>query len=252
MPVSRTENDFKAFGTNNILKIYMKVAVLFSGGKDSTQAVKWCLDNGHEVSCLISVKPKDGTAYLWHYPTVEWTVLQAEAMGIPLILLKCEKIGSKVEADELRKVFGKIKVDAVVLGGVGLQRTQIKEVQRVAKEYGIDTLVPYGKLTSEQLLTEEINSGLKIVMTDVATDGLGIDWIGKPIDSNTFEELKWRSEKFGFDILLEGGSGNTFVVDAPFFKKRIEFKSVEKVWDNATSSGYLKVNDAVLVPKTDF
>ncbi len=227
----------------------MRVAILFSGGKDSCQIISWALDNGHEIECLISVKPKDTTAYLWHFPTVEWTILQAEAMSMPMILLKCDKIGSKEEAEELHKVFNKIKVDAVVLGGVGLQRTQIREVARVAKEHGIETIVPYGKFTSEQLLMEEINSGLNIVMTDVATDGLGIDWIGKTIDKNSINDLKARSKKFGFDILLEGGSGNTFVLDAPFFKKSIEFKSTEKIWDKATSSGYLKVNDAALVDK---
>lgn len=218
--------------------------------KDSTQAVKWCLDNKHEIVCLIAIKPKDTSAYLWHYPTVEWTILQAEAMGLPIIILKCDKLGAREEAEELRKVFDKVNIDAVVLGGVGLQKTQIKEVERVAEEYKIKVIVPYSNFTSEQLLKEEINSGLKIIITDVATDGLGADWLGKVIDENSLNDLINRSKKFGFDCLGEGGSYNSFVVDAPMFNKKIEFTNVTRFWDNKTSSGYLDVKEAVLVPKS--
>ena len=49
----------------------MKVAVLFSGGKDSCLAAKYCMDNGFEIASLISVKPRNEEAYIWHYPTVE-------------------------------------------------------------------------------------------------------------------------------------------------------------------------------------
>ena len=227
----------------------MRVAVLFSGGKDSTQAVKWCLDNGHQIECLVSIKPKNTEAYLWHYATVEWTLLQEEAMGLPLVLLKTDKIGSGREAQELRRVFDKIEVDAVVLGGVGLQATQIREVEKIAKEYGINTLVPYSNLTSEEMLDEELKSGLKIMMTDVATDGLGVDWIGKFIDEHSVSDLRMRSEKYGFDILGEGGSFNTFVTDGPMFKKKIEFTDTKKIWEESTSSGYLDVKNAMLVPK---
>jgi ABC transporter with metal-binding/Fe-S-binding domain ATP-binding protein len=226
-----------------------KVGVLFSGGKDSTQAVKWCLDKGYDVVALISVKPKNTEAYLWHYATVEWTLLSAQAMGLPLIMLKCEKINPKEEAEELEKVLEKIKIDALVLGGVGLQKTQIKAVEKVAKKFKIKVLVPYKNLTSEQLLEEELKSGFDIVITQVASDGLGPEWLGRKLDKNSFEELKQLSKKFGFDILGEGGYYDTFVLDSPFFKKKIEIVNASKFWDNSTSSGYLKVSEAQLIPK---
>ena len=227
----------------------MKVAILFSGGKDSCQAVKWALDNGHKIEALIAIKPKNSEAYIWHYPTVEWSILSANAMEIPIILAKTEDIGPKTEANVLDKVFDKLKVDAVLLGGVGLQKTQINAVKEIAKKFGIKVLVPYDNMTSEQLLDEELKSGFDIRIADVAVDGLNKDWIWRKLDSQTIEELKKLSKKFGFDPLGEGGHYNTFVVDGPMFKKKIQVTDSEKIWDSKTSSGYLEIKNAVLSSK---
>ncbi len=225
----------------------MKVGVLYSGGKDSTQAVKHCMDKGYEIVSLISVKPRNEEAYLWHYPTVELCKLSAEAMNLPIMLIRCDEIGPKVEAKCLEPLLAKMKVDALVLGGVGLQQTQIKEIDNVAEKYGINVLVPYSDYTSEQLLLEEIKH-LEIIMTEVAADGLDKNWLGRTIDGNAFNELKKISEKHGFDILGEGGSFNTFVTDAPFFKKRVQLLNSAIVWDEKTRSGYV-VTDATLTEK---
>src|SRR5438132_13374637 len=105
----------------------MKAAVLFSGGKDSTMSLAYALEKKWDVKALIAVKPKNTEAYLWHYATVEWTILSSEALGIPLIMLKTNQIDPKLEAQELEKVFQRIDVDCLLMGGVGLQRTQIRE-----------------------------------------------------------------------------------------------------------------------------
>ncbi len=226
-----------------------KVAIMFSGGKDSCQAVVYALRQGWDVKALIAVKPKSTEAYLYHYPMVEWTRLSAEALRIPLILINSKEIGPEKEAKELEETFSKLNVDAVLLGGVGLQKTQIREIRKIAEKYKMQVLIPYENYTSEQLLKEEINAGLDIVITDVAADGLGPEWIGKKLDKKTFLEFKKLSERFGFDILGEGGYFNTFVVNGPKFQKRIEFLDTAKIWDSKTESGYLEVKDAILVSK---
>ena len=228
-----------------------KVAVMFSGGKDSIAAVHYALQQGWDIEALVAIKPRNTEAYLWHYPTVEWTLLQAESMSIPLILAKTEDIGSKTEANVLDNIFGRLKADTILLGGVGLQATQIKEVRKMAEKYGKSVVVPHANMTSEQLLEEEIKQGFDIRIIDVAADGLGQDWIGKRLDFETMIDLKHLSGKFGFDALGEGGQYNTFVVDGPIFKKKIEFLDVETVWDSKTSSGYLEVKNAELVAKDE-
>lgn len=227
----------------------MKVAVMFSGGKDSSMVLKYALDKRWKVEALISVKPKSTESFLYQYATVEWTKLSAEALDIPLIHMKSEKIGAKEEADELEEVFKNLDVDAILVGGVGLQKTQISEWKRVAEKFGIDVIVPYQNLTSEELLDEEIKSGFDIRITDVATDGLGPDWLGRKLDEKSAKELKRLAGEFGFDPVGEGGSFNTLVLDGPGFNKKIEIINSKKVWDNKTYSGYLEIEDAVLVDK---
>jgi len=227
----------------------MRVAVLYSGGKDSTNALNFALKNGWEVVALIAVKPKNTEAYLWHYSTVELTFLSSEALGIPLFLLKCDKVGAEEEAKELEKVLKIIKIDALLLGGVGLQRTQIREIKKVAEKFGVKVLLPHQSYTSEQLLKEEIDEGFEIIITQVASAGLGKEWLGKKIDKKTFYELNELSKKYGFDILGEGGYYDTFVTDGPIFKKKIRFVDTEKIWDEKTSSGYLEVKSAELLNK---
>lgn len=227
----------------------MKVAVLFSGGKDSTMALGYALKNHWQVEALISVKPKNTEAYLWHYAAVEWTKLQAEAMNIPRVLVNCEAIGPEAEAKELEKVLKNMKIDAIVLGGVGLQRTQIKSIEKIAKKFGINVIIPYQNYSSEELLKEEIREGLKPIVVSVAVDGLGPEWLGRELNENSVNEIIELGRKFGFDPLFEGGHADTFVLDAPFFKKRIQLIKTEKIWDKKTSSGYLEIKDAILVDK---
>ena len=227
----------------------MRVAVMYSGGKDSCQSLKWALDNGHEIVTLISVKPKSTESFLYQYATVEWTKLSSEAVGIPVIHIKSEKIGPREEAEELEAVFSKLGVDRILVGGVGLQATQIREWRRVAGRFGIELMVPYENMTSEELLNEEIKAGFDIRITSVASDGLGPEWLGEKLNSDNLEKWLELSKKFGFDCLGEGGYMDSFICDAPFFKKKIEFKRTEKIWDNKTNSGYLEVKKAVLTDK---
>lgn len=229
--------------------IIMRVAVLYSGGKDSTFAVHEALKKGWQVVALIAIKPKSSEAYLWHYATVEWTLLSSQALNIPLFLLKCDAIGAKEEAKELEKVLSKIKIDALILGGIGIQKTQIKEIEKVAKKFKVKVILPHKGFDHYELFKNIIKEGFEVCITQVASQGLGPEWLGKKVDLETLEKLKKLSEKYGFHIGFEGGYAETFVVDGPIFKKRIDFVDVQKIWDNETFSGYLEVKEANLVEK---
>lgn len=227
----------------------MRVAILYSGGKDSNFALLTAQRNGWDVKALISVKPKNEEAYLYHYATAELTRLQAESIGVKHFLLECNDIGPDKEAAVLEKILGKLDVDAIVLGGVGLQQTQINSVGKVAAKYGIKTITPNANMTSEELLRAEIGAGLDIRIVNVAADGLGPEWLGKKLDAKSFGDFKGLSDKYRFELLGEGGMYDSFVCDAPFFKKKIEMKNFKKVWDSKTKSGFLEVDKAELVDK---
>jgi uncharacterized protein (TIGR00290 family) len=149
----------------------------------------------------------------------------------------------------LDAVLKQLKIDALLLGGIGLQKTQIKAIEKVARKYKIKVIVPHRGMDHFKLIKEAIIAGFDIRITSIASDGLGPEWLGRKLDSKTLDQLRKLSERYGFHIGGEGGYYDTFVFDGPIFKKRIEIINSSKIWDTRTQSGYLIVKDAKLAPK---
>ncbi|MDO8555735.1 MAG: diphthine--ammonia ligase [Nanoarchaeota archaeon] len=228
----------------------MKVAVLFSGGKDSVFAVDHCLSKGWDIQYLLSVKPSRRDCYLFHFATVEHTKYLADALGIPHILVGCDVADPKLEAQIVREVIEKNPVDAVILGGVGLQETQLRSVRDALFDLGIEVFAAHKDEDEELLMRRMIADGYEIVMTEIASDGLTAEWLGKTLTLENFEQLKVLSKKFGFDLLGEGGYYNSLVVDGPIFTKKLVIKSSEKVME-AANSGFLLVHALDVIAKLE-
>src|SRR3989344_6225999 len=108
----------------------MDIAILFSGGKDSAFAIDHAINKGWNIKYLISVKPTRKDCFLFHYATVEQTKDIAKMLQIPHFYVKCKVADAVKEADIVKEVVQlnqkRFKIDAVVLGGTGLQETQLK------------------------------------------------------------------------------------------------------------------------------
>ena len=83
----------------------MKLACLFSGGKDSTYAIHLVKKQGHEVSCLLSVFPKSDESHLLHHPNLKWTKLQSESMKIPQLIIESSSDETSDELIVLEKLL---------------------------------------------------------------------------------------------------------------------------------------------------
>lgn len=233
----------------------MNVAVMYSGGKDSNYAVEYAQQRGWNIKYLLSVKPTRTDCYLFHFATVEHTPLQAEALGIKHYLLSCSVADPKKEAAIVEKFVAEKqkssveRVEAVILGGTGLQATQIKSLQDSLRPYGIEVFAAHAGLDHETVFREMLEKGFEIMITQVASDGLP-KWLGKTITKDNFEELKKDSQKYGFHIGFEGGYADSFVVDAPIFSKKIvvDEKEMEKVMEDAYS-GHVVVKKLRTVDK---
>src|SRR3989442_10428883 len=89
----------------------MRVAVLFSGGKDSCYTV-WLLQHqGWDVARLVTVKPVAQDSMIFHHPNVEWTGLQAQVMDIPHSLVE-----GGDELGELRETLDALKRKERIVG----------------------------------------------------------------------------------------------------------------------------------------
>ncbi|CAD5244832.1 diphthine--ammonia ligase [Thermococcus camini] len=221
----------------------MRVAVLYSGGKDSNYALYWALRQGFEVRYLVSMVSESDESYMYHVPNIHLTELQAKAIGIPLV--KGFTSGEKEkEVEEMKAVLEGLKIDGVVAGALASEY-QKKRVDRVAKELGIESFAPAWHRDPIEYMCEII-SIFDVVMVGTAAYGLDESWLGRRIDEKALEELVKLHEKYKIHVAGEGGEFETFVRDAPFFRARIVFDEVEKKWSECSYSGVLEVRKAHL------
>jgi ABC transporter with metal-binding/Fe-S-binding domain ATP-binding protein len=224
----------------------MRLASLFSGGKDSTYAT-YLASKKHEIKFLVTMLPERSDSWMFHHPCTELTALQAESMGIEHI--KQTTPGKKeLELEELKSVLKKIKddIDGIVAGAVesNYQKTR---VERICKELGLELVAPLWGIDQEELLRKQLKTGFDMIITAVAAEGLDKNFIGRKIDEKTIDELCELGKKFGINVAAEGGEYESFVRDCPMFSKKIEIMDSEVVWEG--TSGYLVVKKAKLIDK---
>ncbi len=224
----------------------MRVACLFSGGKDSTYAAYLATQRGWEVSSLLTIRPADPESMMFHVPNLSVTALQAEALALPL-LEEAAKPGEEGELDALRRIFERAHADGIVVGAIASDY-QHSRVNRVAAETGLRVFAPLWRQEPERLVHDYLAAGLRIVFSSVSADGFDATWLGRPWDEATVRDLLDLHRTRGVHPCGEGGEFETLVLDAPFFKKSIEVLEAAPVWKG--SAGVWRVERAQLVDKT--
>lgn len=227
----------------------MKVGVLFSGGKDSTYAAFIAKQLNDELACLITLEPKRPDSYMFHHPAIRWTRLQAETMHVPQVCVKTEAV-KELELDDMAKALRLAQheylIRAVYTGALA-SRYQKTRVERVCAEIGLDAISPLWHIDPMVHLANLLKNRFKVMMTGAAALGLDMSWLGRILDERAIYELGELGRKYGVNPGLEGGEGETFVLDCPLFDREIQIISAARRWSG--DAGYLEINDARLVPK---
>ncbi len=226
----------------------MKLGVLFSGGKDSNFVIQYYLQQGWEIKCLISLIPKSESSWMFQSVNPKIIKLQAKAIGLPLIEQKT--LGKKeLELKDLKKAIlkakNKFKIQGIVVGALASDY-QHERVNRICEELGLKTFSPLWHKNQVQLLKQLIQEEFEIILVQIAAQGLNENWLGKRIDEKAVTELEQLSKKFGLQIGGEGGEFETFVLFAPFYKKRIKILKAEKEMENECT-GRFRIRKAELV-----
>jgi ABC transporter with metal-binding/Fe-S-binding domain ATP-binding protein len=227
----------------------LKVGVLFSGGKDSTYAAFLARQRGDELVCLITLSPVRSDSYMFHYPNIRWTAMQAEAMQLPQITLETKGVKEE-ELVDLRKAIETAKEDYSVEGvytGALASVYQKSRVERICDELGVKAVSPLWQIDPVAHLTNLTANRFEVIMTGVAALGLDESWLGRALNEEAIRDLADLHAKYGVNPGLEGGEGETFVLDCPLFERRIQVTSSKKHWKG--DAGHLEILDAHLVAK---
>jgi ABC transporter with metal-binding/Fe-S-binding domain ATP-binding protein len=212
----------------------MKLASLFSGGKDSTFAIYLVQKQGHEVVCLLSVIPKSDESHLLHHPNIQWTKLQSESMNIPQLTMTSDSDNTDEELSTLEELLQNAKeqfgIEGLVHGGIK-SAFQKDKFEILCNKLNLIAVAPLWDTEPQQYMNDLLDSKFNFIMTTVTADGLDDSWLGKLISKNDIDILKNLSEKFGFNLNFEGGESETFVIDCPLFTNPININQSKKIWD---------------------
>ncbi len=201
----------------------MKVAVLYSGGKDSTYSLHWAWLQGFKIKVLVSIEPRRDS-YMFHYPGISAVHYQARALGLPLIYIRSLKKEPEKELLVLKKALFKAieeyDIEGIVAGAL-LSDYQRMRIALVAEELELKTYTPLWRINQKKYLLEIVDSGIKFVITKISVYGLPRSFMGKIIEYTDVLEIIKLAEKYRFNPAFEGGEAETLVLDAPLFKEKL-------------------------------
>jgi predicted ATP pyrophosphatase (TIGR00289 family) len=189
---------------------------------------------------------------MFHHPNIEWTKLQAEAMGLPQIFVKPKEGQDKPNAqsksgqderafgleelDALENALSELHIDGIFAGAIDSDY-QKQRIDKIGENLGIPTHSPLWR--KNEPMYSEVLEYFETYIIAVSAEGLGPELLG----------TKFQIQKAkGVHPFFEGGEGETFVTNAPFFHKRIIIDKWEKEWDGVR--GVAKIVSAHLQDKS--
>jgi len=228
---------------------------LFSGGKDSSWALYRALEEGLNVSRLLTVHPSE-ESYMYHVPETQLARLAAESIGIELVEVEPGDLGAAAADDagaqgdaELEPLEAAVaglgdEIDlAGVTAGAIESEFQTSRIQEMCDRLGIDLFAPLWQRDPETLAAAMLDAGFEITILQVAAYGLDESWLGRTLDAEAIDELRELNAEYGVHLLGEGGEFETFVTDGPHMDRRIELE-YDTEWHG--DSGRVRITDARL------
>lgn len=195
----------------------MKVAVSWTGGKDSALAYYKTVKE-HDIKMLVN--------FLWEKPSLSHSFLttkfHSEVIQKQFLWDKLTPpydSSYKESILELRDEFG---IEAIVTGDITEDPFHGKWIDEVCKGTGVKVIKPLWGQDREEIMCEVLSAGLKVVFVCVKEPWFNENWLGRVIDKQCIRDLKVLHAKNGVDICGEFGEYHTIVVDAPFFQKTLK------------------------------
>jgi ABC transporter with metal-binding/Fe-S-binding domain ATP-binding protein len=256
LQTSSTEDGCITFTSKNItlgnLLFYtVRLAALYSGGKDSTFSIFKAKQMGHEIACLVSMYPSADESLLFHYPNIWLTDLLAKAMRIPLASFNVDKTSKEAEIEALEQAItaakSKFEIDGIVHGAIS-SNFQNQLFKRICESNSLTMVTPLWNIPLSIYLDQLLAEKFRFILVSVSAMGLQRCWLGKIFDRASLDTLISLSKKFGFNLAFEGGEAETLVLDCPLFvKERINIDKAQVHWDG--QRGIFEILEASLVSK---
>jgi ABC transporter with metal-binding/Fe-S-binding domain ATP-binding protein len=219
----------------------MRIAALFSGGKDSNYALFCAQHFGWDVTHLVSVFSRSAESYMYHVPAIELTRLASESIGIPLVEVVTQP-EPETELLPLKETLKKLDVDGIVSGALASEY-QRRRLDQICQDICIKSFAPLWHKNQRNYVREMVGEGFEVMITGCYAEGLDESWLGRMLDIKALAALDRLHEKYGISVAGEGGEYESFVRFGPHMGRRVCVE-YEKEWKR--DSGKLIVKKAWL------
>ncbi|GLB60874.1 diphthine--ammonia ligase [Cytobacillus sp. NCCP-133] len=200
-----------------------RVALSWSGGKDSSLALDVLINKGVEVACLLTTVPAEIGRTFGHGEKIELISLQAKALSIPLAFVSCSfEDYTQRFVDDLKKIKEEYSLTGIAFGDLYLEGHR-EWGEKAAAEAGIEAVYPLWMEEKDSIKALEtfIDSGYKAKVIRVCEDVLDSSWLGRDLDSAFLRDI----QNVNACPMGESGEYHTYVYDGPLFSQKIQLAS---------------------------
>lgn len=199
----------------------------WSGGKDSCYAFYMAEQKGFKPTVLLNVMNEFGDRSRSHGIPKEVLIAQANAIGIPIRFFSSTWTDYEAKyIKNLKELVEEYPITHSVFGDIDIESHRTWE-EKVSNSANLKAVLPLWQGNRRQLVLDMINSGIEAIIVSCNND-LGSEFLGKSINAELVEVL----ENMGVDACGENGEFHTLVVNAPFFKNKIQVEIQDKMIHN--------------------
>lgn len=210
----------------------------WSGGKDSCYAFYKATLDGYKPKVLLNVMNEFGDRSRSH--GIPKDVLQAQANALELPIHFFSSTWTDYETKYIKNLKELVKaypITHAVFGDIDIESHKAWE-EKVSDAAHLKAILPLWQGNRRQLVLDMIDAGIEAIIVSCNQD-LGPEFLGKTMNANLVEKL----ESMGVDACGENGEFHTLVVNAPFFKNRIQVDIQDKVVHNNYNFANLILKD---------
>lgn len=218
----------------------MRIAVLSSGGKDSSAAWWWAMCRGWDIVSIVTVDVQDGDSHMFQVPSTNWVEHQAQFAGLPWVNVPAS--GSvEDEIGALEAALSGLEIDAIVSGALRSD-FQKQRLECMSQRLNIHSFSPLWHQKPIDHLSGMVEAGFQIMLTSVSCEGLDHTWLGHVLTEQSLIELYDLSKKHRFNVDGEGGEYETFVLGGPIWSRTLHVEGEE---DYTASRGVFRIHSVV-------
>ena len=219
----------------------MKLASLYSGGKDSTFSMYLAEQMGHDVPIMVNIVPEDRASWIFHTPNLGAVPAMAEAMGKELVTARSTGT-EEGDMEGLRKALENLDIDGVITGAVWSDY-QWDRMNLVCGDLGLKVVSPMWRKDQDMLMESLIDSGIVAVIVGCFAEGFDESWLGRKLDMEALDDLRKLRDRYGISVMGEGGEYESMTIDSPMHRYPLEIADATKSWNR--NEGLLSVGSLV-------